>query len=53
MRKIGIEKSIKSIEDANIILALFDNSEKISNEDRKILELINSVSDKTVIKDFK
>lgn len=50
IEKIGIEKSIKSIEDANIILALFDNSEKISNEDRKILELINSVSDKTVIK---
>ncbi|OCL81879.1 tRNA modification GTPase MnmE [Arcobacter porcinus] len=50
IEKIGIEKSIKSIEDANIVLALFDNSEKQSKEDLKILEILEKNKDKKIIK---
>ncbi|OCL89783.1 tRNA uridine-5-carboxymethylaminomethyl(34) synthesis GTPase MnmE [Aliarcobacter thereius] len=50
IEKIGIEKSIKSIEDANIVLALFDNSEKQSKEDLKILDILEENRDKKIIK---
>ncbi|OCL89724.1 tRNA uridine-5-carboxymethylaminomethyl(34) synthesis GTPase MnmE [Arcobacter porcinus] len=50
IEKIGIEKSIKSIEDANIVLALFDNSEKQSKEDLKILEILEKNKEKKIIK---
>ncbi|OCL85786.1 tRNA modification GTPase MnmE [Aliarcobacter thereius] len=50
IEKIGIEKSIKSIEDANIVLALFDNSEKQSKEDLKILDILEENKDKKIIK---
>lgn len=50
IEQIGIEKSIKAIEEADIILALFDNSKILDNEDEKILELIEKNSSKTFIK---
>jgi len=50
IEKIGIEKSINAIDEADIIVALFDNSKKIDNEDKKILELLNESTKKNIIK---
>ncbi len=49
IEKIGIEKSIQTIEDADIIVALFDNSNEISKEDENILDILKDL-DKNVIK---
>ena len=40
MEKIGVEKSLKISEESDIVLAIFDISKKLDDEDRKILELI-------------
>ncbi len=50
IEKIGIEKSIQAIDEADIVVALFDNSRIIDMEDRKILELLNENSNKKIIK---
>lgn len=50
IEKIGIEKSIQTINEADIVIALFDNSKVCDDEDRKILELIDENSDKEIIK---
>ena len=52
IEQIGIEKSINAIEEADIIVALFDNSKTIDSEDRKILELLENIKnkDKYIIK---
>jgi len=46
IEKIGIERSLSSIEDADIIIALFDSSIAFDDEDKKILNLINNLHDK-------
>ena len=40
IEKIGIEKSKKVAEDADLIIAIFDGSKSIKKEDEEILELI-------------
>lgn len=50
IEKIGIEKSIQTINEADIVIALFDNSKVCDDEDKKILELINENSNKEIIK---
>ena len=50
IEKIGIEKSIETLNEADIVIALFDNSKICDDEDKKILELINENSDKEIIK---
>ena len=40
VEKIGVEKSLKISEESDIILAIFDISKKLDEEDKKILELI-------------
>ena len=50
IEKIGIEKSIQAINDADIVIALFDNSKICDEEDRKILELLDENSHKDIIK---
>ncbi|WP_419673033.1 tRNA uridine-5-carboxymethylaminomethyl(34) synthesis GTPase MnmE [Aliarcobacter butzleri] len=49
IEKIGIEKSIQAINEADIVIALFDNSKICDDEDKKILDLIKENSDKKVI----
>lgn len=39
VEKIGIEKSRKSIENADIVLLVFDGSRKLEKQDREILDL--------------
>ena len=42
VEKIGIEKSIKQAEDADLIIAIFDSSKELSKEDLEILDLIKN-----------
>jgi len=49
IEKIGIEKSIEAIEEADIIIALFDGSRKFDNEDEKIVNLLDSTAKEKLI----
>jgi len=49
IEKIGIERSLSSVEDADIIIALFDGSRIFAEEDEKILSIINDFQDKHCI----
>ena len=40
VEKIGVEKSLKISDESDIILAIFDISKQLDDEDKKILELI-------------
>ena len=42
IEKIGVEKSIRLIDESDLIIAIFDNSNELDNEDKKILELIKN-----------
>ena len=46
IEKIGIKRSIKAIEDSDIVIAMFDASREFDKEDEKILELIKRYKDK-------
>ena len=46
VEKIGIEKSRKAVKEADLIIAIFDGSKPLDNEDD---EIINLIKDKTVI----
>jgi len=49
IEKIGVERSLESIEDADVVIALFDLSRAFDKEDEKILEIINAIEDKELI----
>ena len=49
IEKIGIERSLSSIEDADVVIALFDASRPFDKEDKKILELLEKLEDKHII----
>ena len=40
IEKIGIERSLKAIEESEIVIAMFDNSRASDEEDRTIMELL-------------
>ncbi len=40
IEEIGVQKSIKSIQESDIVLAVFDSSSSIDDEDMRIIELI-------------
>ncbi len=42
VEKIGVEKSIKQAEDADLIIAIFDSSKDLDDEDIEILNLIKN-----------
>ncbi len=46
IEKIGIERSIKAIEESEIVLAMFDGSRACDSEDALIIDLLNSYKDK-------
>jgi len=50
IEQIGIEKSIEAVNEADIVIALFDNSRELDEEDRKILNLLEENSSKEIIK---
>ncbi len=41
IEQIGIARSIEAIEESDIILAMFDNSQELSQEDQNILNILN------------
>ena len=49
IEKIGIERSISSIEDADVIIALFDYSRPFDEEDEKIFSILEALEDKHII----
>ncbi len=49
IEKIGISRSISAIEDADIIIALFDYSRQVDKEDQKILSLLEQMQNKHII----
>ena len=49
IEKIGIERSLSSVEEADVIIALFDGSRAFDEEDAKIYSIIESVEEKHVI----
>ncbi len=49
IEKMGMQRSVKAIEESDIVLAVFDNSREFDNDDKKILDLINEYKDKKKI----
>lgn len=50
IERIGIERSLEAIEASDIVVALFDGSREVDNEDKQILSLIDThARDKQVI----
>lgn len=49
IEQIGVERSLESIEDADVVIALFDLSRPFDSEDEKILEIIQNTQDKELI----
>ncbi|MDQ7046649.1 MAG: tRNA uridine-5-carboxymethylaminomethyl(34) synthesis GTPase MnmE [Sulfurovum sp.] len=49
IEKIGIERTLASVEDADVIIALFDSARSFDEEDAKILSLLEGLKDKHVI----
>jgi len=50
IEKIGVEKSLNSIENADVIVAMFDNARPFDEEDERIYQLISTLpSDKHLL----
>ncbi len=49
IERIGIEKSIEAIDQADIVVALFDNSRQFDDDDYQILELLNNFKNHKII----
>ncbi len=49
IEKIGIERSEQSAEDADVIIALFDGSRPLDEEDARIISMIEAAKEKHVI----
>lgn len=49
IEKIGVERSISSLQDADIVIALFDGSRAFDDEDEKIVSILNETADKMII----
>ena len=49
IEKIGIEKSLAAVEESDIVIALFDNSQKKSHEDNKILDIMNATDKEKIV----
>ena len=50
IEQIGIEKSIEAINEADIVISLFDNSKILDSEDEKILTLLEENTNKEIVK---
>jgi tRNA modification GTPase len=49
IEKIGVERSLESIADADVVIALFDSSRAFDTEDEEILKILKKIEDKKVI----
>ena len=50
IEQIGIEKSIEAVNEADIVISLFDNSKILDEEDEKILKILDENKNKEIIK---
>jgi len=49
IEQIGVERSLDSIEHADVVIAMFDASEAFDQEDRRIVDILDKVEDKEII----
>ncbi|MGC9350390.1 MAG: tRNA uridine-5-carboxymethylaminomethyl(34) synthesis GTPase MnmE [Sulfurovum sp.] len=49
IEKIGIERSLSSVEDADVVIALFDSARAFDHEDEKILSMLERLEEKHLI----
>ncbi len=49
VEKLGIERSVKAIEEAKLILCVFDTSRDLSEEDERVLDIVSKYQDKCKI----
>jgi len=49
IEKIGVKRSLESVADADVVIALFDYSRDFDNEDVKIVDILNNIEDKEII----
>jgi len=49
IEKIGIQKSLESLNESDIIIALFDASREFDDEDENILQMLQNTKDKYII----
>ncbi|MBN2826090.1 MAG: tRNA uridine-5-carboxymethylaminomethyl(34) synthesis GTPase MnmE [Campylobacterales bacterium] len=49
IEKIGVSRSISSLNESDIVIALFDGSQKLDKEDEKIISLLNELEDTHLI----
>ncbi len=49
IEKIGIERSLSSVADADVIVALFDSSRSFDEEDAKIVSLLEALEEKHIV----
>ncbi len=49
IEKIGVERSLESLQESDITIALFDGSREVDDEDSKIIDLLNKLEDKHII----
>jgi len=49
IEQIGVKRSMESIADADVIIALFDRNSFYNDEDKKIIEILDESSDKEII----
>jgi tRNA modification GTPase len=49
IERIGIEKSLSAVNEADIIISLFDNSKVCDDEDKKILNILDEIENKEKI----
>jgi len=49
IEKIGVERSLESVEDADVVIALFDSSRVFDHEDEKIVKILDALENKVLI----
>ncbi len=49
IEQIGVERSLESIADADVVIALFDSSRPFDDEDAKIVDILDNIDDKEII----
>ena len=49
IEKIGISKSLEAVDEADIVVALFDNANEYTVEDNRILDIINETTKEKIV----
>ncbi|MBE6643423.1 MAG: tRNA uridine-5-carboxymethylaminomethyl(34) synthesis GTPase MnmE [Ruminococcaceae bacterium] len=49
VEEIGVKKAVEKMENAELVLAVFDGSNKLDDEDRDVIGQLKALNDKTII----